>query len=103
MSSSIPGDPAGMQAKARRLRVYAEQIQALADQIDKKVGGMEFEGRAANRLRDTMHTWNTDVMRAAIELRELEQLLLRSAGDVEARQAAEARRPRETQSGGGGW
>ncbi|MGA9760898.1 MAG: hypothetical protein WBQ14_00525 [Gaiellaceae bacterium] len=81
-----------MKAKAARLRLQADEIFVWADRIDAKVDGMRFEGRAATRLHSTMQTWKTDVKRAGTELQDLAQLLLRSAGDVETRQAAEARR-----------
>lgn len=109
MSSSIPGDPVGMRAKAHRLQAYADQVFTWADRVNKKVDGMRFEGPAAKRIRNKMHAWNTNMKRSGTEIQELAQLLLRSAGDVEMRQAAEerrleAQRLREEQSkrGGGG-
>jgi uncharacterized protein YukE len=113
MSSSIPGDPAGMRAKAARLRSQADQVLTWVGQIDRKVDGMEFEGPAAKHIHTQMHTWSTDMKQAGHELHDLADLLQRSAGDVETRQAAEARRQaaqeaeeerrkREAAAGGGG-
>lgn len=100
MSSSIPGDPAGMRAKAARLRAQADEILTWADRIDRSVEGMEFEGPAAKRIRHQMSNWRLSVIQAGTQLQDLAQMLLRSAGDVEIRQAAEARRLAELKAKG---
>jgi uncharacterized protein YukE len=92
MSSSIPGDPVGMRAKAARLHAQADEIHTWADRIDREVDGMEFGGPAARRIRHQMKDWKAAAMQSATELLDLSHLLLRSAGDVETRQAAETRR-----------
>lgn len=92
MSSTIPGDPAGMRAKAAELRARAEGVSVWADRLAGQVGRMEYQGPAANRLRDRMSGWQQGVKSAAGELAELADVLLRSAAEVEARQRAAGRR-----------
>lgn len=91
----IPGDPIAMKAKATLLRSLARELHTWAHGVDERVDGMEFEGRAARRVRHRVDAWKGKINRAGDELYNLSRLLDRSAADVAALQAAERRRLRK--------
>lgn len=88
MSSSIPGNPAEMRARAARVRSQADEILAWAGRIGGKVDDMEFEGRAARRIRHQTKLSKDELLRAGHGLIKVAELLRRSAAEVEARQVA---------------
>jgi hypothetical protein len=87
----VPGDPGAMRALAARLRGIAESAADAAGSVHAIVTGLDFRGPAASRLHGVIGGWSGRSRRAAAELQDLSDLLLRSAAEVEAAQAERAR------------
>src|SRR2546423_11737033 len=87
----VPGDPGAMRALAARLRAVAESAWDATARVQTSVTGLDFRGPAASRLRAAIGGWSGRGGRAASELQDLSDLLMRSAAEVEAAQAERAR------------
>jgi uncharacterized protein YukE len=83
-----------MRAEAAMLSSQAESIAALAQQLQARVEGMEFEGPAATQFRGAMADQSRRAAQVAGELQDLSNYVLRAAARVEA-QLAELRREEE--------
>jgi hypothetical protein len=84
------------------LSAQAESIAALAQQLQARVEGMEFEGPAATRFRGAMADQSRRASQLAGELQDLSNYVLRAAARVEAQLAElrqeELQREQETQT-----
>ena len=73
------------------LRAQAEAIASLAQQVQARIDGLEFEGPAATRFRGSMADQSRRAAQLAGELQDLANYVLRAAARVEA-QLVELRR-----------
>jgi hypothetical protein len=80
-----------MRALAGRLRAVAESTSAATARVQGSVAALDFRGPAAGRLRAAIGAWGGRGSRAASELQDLSDLLMRSAAEVEEAQAERAR------------
>ena len=87
----IPGDPAGMRALAGALRGDAATVAIVASQVNSRMAETQFVGPAADRLRDTIGSYQTRCVRLAQQLVDVAGLLERTATEVEAAQRARQR------------
>jgi uncharacterized protein YukE len=83
-----------MRAEAAMLRTQAEALASLAQQVQARIDGLEFEGPAATRFRGSMADQSRRSAQLAGELQDLANYVLRTAARVEA-QLAELRRQEE--------
>lgn len=82
VDGSSLGDPDGMEALAGRYLLRAESIAGVARSLSRQVQSMEFEGPAADALRNHMEERYRRASRAATELQEAAHLLKRSAATL---------------------
>ena len=83
-----------MRAEAALLRSQAEALASLAQQLQARVEGVEFEGPAATRFRGSVADQSRRAAQLAGELQDLANYVLRAAARVDA-QLAELRRQEE--------
>ena len=73
-----------MRSEAAMLSAQAESIAALAQQIQARVEGIEFEGPAATRFQGAMADQSRLAAQLAGDLQELSSYVLNAAARVEA-------------------
>lgn len=83
---SIPvpsGDPSSLRFAAGRLRVTADELCALSDQIRAQLNGMVYEGPAADRFREAVLHSHQRVHAQAAEMGAQARILDTRAADIE--------------------
>jgi hypothetical protein len=81
---SVPSDPSELRALAGRLQLHGERIADAASRATAAVESAEFEGPAADRLRDETVRRRVVADRVASEVEDAAIRLLRRAAEVEA-------------------
>jgi hypothetical protein len=80
-----------MRALAQMLRAAASEFGAIAEAAGGFVHALAFEGPAATRIRGRVQDRTSAIRSAASALNDVADLLMRSAAQVEAAQAARQR------------
>jgi hypothetical protein len=80
-----------MRALAGALRGDAATVAIVASQVNSRMTETQFVGPAADRMRDTIGSYETRCVRLAQQLVDAAALLERSATEVEAAQRARQR------------
>jgi len=86
-----------MRAYAAQLRQSAEIVATTGSAMLRTADNLTYQGPAGDGFRTRMQWWRGEITGAAQALNEAADALVRSAGEVEAARAEEARRQRAEQ------